>query len=138
MSVFSFTLVSPEKVLFNQEVNMVVIPGLEGDIGILSQHAPLLTLLRPGVITVYEESKILVKIFVDGGFAEVTPERCVVLITEGTPLEALDKDALEVEIRNLLEDVADSKTSEERRQADQSLEIARTKLMEVLTNQKLK
>lgn len=138
MSVFPFTLVSPEKVLFNQEVSMVVVPGLEGDIGILPQHAPLLTLLRPGVVTVYEGSKILVRIFVDGGFAEVTPEKCVALITEGTPLEALDKAALEVEIKNLLEDITDSKTLAERKQADQNLEIARTKLMEVLTNQNLR
>ncbi len=117
---------------------MVVIPGIEGDIGVLPQHAPLLTLLRPGVVTVYEESKILIRIFVSGGFAEVEPERCTALVTEGVPLGALDKSALEMEINNLLEDVADSKTPEERLQADQNLEIARAKLMEVLTQQKLR
>ncbi|MBS0272101.1 MAG: ATP synthase F1 subunit epsilon [Proteobacteria bacterium] len=138
MSVFPFILISPEKILFDQEVSMVVIPGLDGDIGVLPQHAPLLTLLRPGVVTVYEESKILVRVFVDGGFAEVTPERCVALVTEGTPLETLDKAALEIEIKNLLEDVADSRTPEERKQADQNLGIAQAKLMEVLTIQKLR
>lgn len=134
MTVFPFTLASPEKVLFNQEVTMVVIPGLKGDIGVLPHHAPLLTLLRPGVITVYEESKILVRIFVDGGFSEITPERCIALVTEGTPLEALDKASLEMKIKNLLEDVSDSKTPEERIEADRNLEIARAKLMEVITN----
>ena len=137
MATLPFTLVSPEKVLFDQEVSMVVIPGIEGDIGVLPQHAPLLTLLRPGVVTVYEEEKVLVRIFVDGGFSEVTPERCVALVTEGTPLESLDKAALEIEIKNLLEDVADSKTPEERKQADQNLEIARAKLMEIVTHQKI-
>src|SRR3989338_1895890 len=127
MTKIPFTLVSPEKVIFDQEVTMVVIPGLDGDIGILPQHAPLLTLLRPGVITVYEGSKILVRIFVDGGFAEVTPERGMALVNEATPLEALDKASLELKIKNLLEDVVDSKTLEERIEADRELEIARAK-----------
>lgn len=134
MATLPFTLVTPERVLFDQEVSMVVIPGIDGDIGILPHHAPLLTLLRPGVITVYEEAKILVRIFVDGGFSEVTPERCTALVTEGTPLEALDKASLEIEIKNLLEDSADSKTSEERKEADRSLEIAKAKLMEIITS----
>lgn len=133
MATFPFTLVSPEKVLFDQDVSMVVIPGIDGDIGVLPQHAPLLTLLRPGVITVYEDSKILVRIFVDGGFSEITPEKCTALVTEGTPLEALDKASLEIEIKNLIEDIADSKTAEERKEADQSLEIARAKLMEIMS-----
>lgn len=137
MAIFPFTLVSPEKVLFDREVSMVVIPGIDGDIGVLPQHAPLLTLLRPGVVTVYEDSKILVRIFVDGGVSEVTPERCVALVTEGTPLEALDKAALEIEVKNLIEDVADSKTPEERKKTDQDLEIGRAKLMEIITHQKV-
>jgi F-type H+-transporting ATPase subunit epsilon len=137
MALFHFSLVSPEKVLLEKDVTMVVLPGLEGDIGILPNHAPLLTLLRPGVVTVYEESKVQLRIFVDGGFLEVTPEKCIALVTEGTPLESLDPSSLELEIKNLLEDLADSQSPEERKQADQHLEIARTKLMEVLTHQKL-
>ena len=136
METLSFTLISPEKVLFNRDVSMVVIPGLEGDIGVLPHHAPLLTLLRPGVIIIYDGAKILVRIFVDGGFSEVTPERCVALVTEGTPLETLDKSALEIEIKNLIEDIADSKTPAERKQVDQNLEIARAKLMEIVTHQR--
>jgi F-type H+-transporting ATPase subunit epsilon len=136
MATLPFKLVSPEKVLFDQEVSMVVVPGIEGDIGVLPQHAPLLTLLRPGVVTIYEEEKVLIRIFVDGGFSEVASERCVALITEGKPLEAIDKAALEIEIKNLLEDVADSKTPEERKQANKNLEIARVKLMEVVSYQK--
>jgi len=128
----AFSLVSPEKVLFDQAVTMVVIPGLEGNIGALPGHAPLLTLLRPGVVTVYEGEKILVRLFVDGGFAEITPDSCRALVTEGTLLEALDKSALELEIKNLLEEMADNRALEERKQADQNLEIARAKLMEVL------
>ena len=137
MDSFHFSLVSPEKVLLEKDVTMVVLPGSEGDIGILPNHAPLLTLLRPGVVTVYEESKVQLRIFVDGGFLEVTPEKCVALVTEGTPLESLDPSSLELKIKNLLEDLADSQKPEERNQADQNLQIARAKLMEVLTHQKL-
>lgn len=136
MPTLPFTLVSPEKVLFDQDVSMVVIPGLKGDIGVLPNHAPLLTLLRPGVVSVYENEKVLVRVFVNGGFAEITPERCTALVMEGTPLEALDKATLEMEIKNLIEDMADSRTEEERRIADRDLEIARAKLMEVITQQK--
>lgn len=133
MATLQFSLVSPEKVLLDQPVSMVVIPGLEGDIGVLPGHAPLLTLLRPGVVTVYEEEKILVKIFVNGGFSEVTPDKCVALVPEGTPLEALEKGALEIEIKNLLEDMADSKTEKERKGTEQSLNIAQAKMMEILS-----
>ncbi|MBY0501209.1 MAG: ATP synthase F1 subunit epsilon [Alphaproteobacteria bacterium] len=136
MGTFSFSLVSPEKVLLEQDVSMVVIPGLEGDIGVLPGHAPLLTLLRPGVVKVYEEEKILVKIFVDGGFSEITPERCMTLVTEGIPLESLDKASLEIEIKNLLEDLNDSQTAEERKEADRNLEISRAKLLEIMAYQK--
>lgn len=126
-----FTLVSPEKILFDQEVSMVVIPGIEGDIGVLPQHAPLLTLLRPGVVSVYEGEQVLIKLFIDGGFCEITPEKCTALVTSGTTLESLSKTALEMEIKNLLEDREDSKTPEEQKKMDQNLDVARAKLLEI-------
>lgn len=137
MTTLRFTLVSPEKTLFDQEVTMVVIPGHNGDIGVLPHHAPLLTLLRPGVVSIYEGTKVLIKLFIDGGFCEVTPEKCMALVTIGTPLEALNKTALEMEIKNLLEDREDSRSPEEQKKTDQHLEIARTKLMELSVYQKL-
>jgi len=136
MSTIHFSLVSPEKILFEKEVSMVVVPGIDGDIGVLPQHAPLLTTLRPGIVTVYEGNDILVKIFVDGGFSEITPERCTALVTEGTPVETLDRSALELEIQNLLEDAQDSKTHEARQDADRSLEMARIKLMALVSQPK--
>lgn len=127
-----FTLVSPEKVLFDQDVSMAVIPGVEGDIGILPNHSALLTLLRPGVVTLYKNEKNFVRVFIDGGFSQITPEGCVTLVTEGLFLEALDKASLELEIKNLIEDVIDSRTVEERTKADKNLEVARAKLMAVV------
>ncbi|MBL8676249.1 MAG: ATP synthase F1 subunit epsilon [Alphaproteobacteria bacterium] len=137
METFPFTLVSPEKILLEREVSMVVIPGLNGDIGVLPNHAPLLTLLRPGVVRVYDGTKIFMQIFVNGGFSEITPHKCVTLVTEGTLLEFLDKSTLEIEIKNLLEDIEISKTTEEREQVGENLDIARAKLMEILTNEKM-
>jgi F-type H+-transporting ATPase subunit epsilon len=137
METFPFTLVSPEKILLEREVSMVVIPGLKGDIGVLPNHAPLLTLLRPGVVRIYDGREIFMQIFVDGGFSEVTPEKCVALVTEGTLLESLDKSTLEIEIKNLLEDIEISKTREEREQVGENLDIARAKLMEILTHEKM-
>jgi ATP synthase, F1 epsilon subunit (delta in mitochondria) len=134
MASLHFNLVSPEKVILDQPVDMVVIPGAEGDIGVLPRHAPLLTLLRPGVITIYEAGKSSTRIFVDGGFAEVTPEKCIALVTEGAPLESLDKRALEIEIQQLIEDVAKSTTLEEREQADRNLFIAEAKLKEMIAS----
>lgn len=132
-----FTLVSPEKILFDQEVTMVVIPGIDGDIGVLPDHAPLLTLLRPGVVSVYEGEQVFVKLFIDGGFCEITAEKCTALVTSGMALESLTKTALEMEIKNLLEDREDSKTLEEQKRADQNLDIARAKLMEITAHKKL-
>lgn len=128
-----FNLVSPEHVLFDQEVSMVVVPGIDGDIGVLPNHAPLLTLLRPGVVSVYEGANVLVKLFVDGGFCEIGPDRCTALVTKGTPLSALNKATLELEIKQLLDEREGDETVESRRK---NLQIARTKVMEIVSHQK--
>src|SRR5512142_2489692 len=97
----NFELVSPERLLLSQPVEMVVIPGAEGDIGVLPQHAPLITTLRPGSIAIYEGGRVKSRIFVAGGFAEVTPERCTVLADETVALASLDPAAIEANIRVL-------------------------------------
>ena len=86
MEPLQFNLVSPEKTLFEKAIQMVVVPGVQGDIGVLPEHAPFVTLLRAGIVTIYEENKSVVEIFVDGGVAELTPDRCTALVTSLTPL----------------------------------------------------
>ena len=76
---FELELVSPERLLLSEPVDMAVIPGSEGDFGVLAGHSLLISTLRPGVIDVYEGNKVSERIFVSGGFAEVTPERVTVL-----------------------------------------------------------
>ena len=92
-----FELVSPEKLLLAEAVAMVVVPGSEGNFGVLPGHALLISTVRPGVIDVYadEQSQVSERIFVSGGFAEVTPERRTVLADEALPLSALDRGDLE-------------------------------------------
>jgi F-type H+-transporting ATPase subunit epsilon len=72
-------IISPEKLLVSKPVDMVVIPGTEGDLGILPGHAKLITSLRGGLVDLYENNAITDRFFVSGGFAEVTEDRCSVL-----------------------------------------------------------
>ena len=75
----SIEIVSPEKLLVSQSVDMVVIPGSEGDLGVLPDHSPMITLLRGGEVILYEGERVTARYFVTGGFAEVTGERVTVL-----------------------------------------------------------
>jgi F-type H+-transporting ATPase subunit epsilon len=84
-------IVSPEKLLLSRAVDMVVIPASEGDMGVLEGHAPMIVMLRGGVISLYEGDRVTDTLFVAGGFAEVTPERCTVLANEVSPIGELDK-----------------------------------------------
>ncbi len=75
-------IVTPERLLLSRPVDMVVIPASEGDMGVLEGHAPAIVMLRGGIIALYEGEQITDQMYVAGGFAEVTPERCTVLASE--------------------------------------------------------
>ena len=124
-----FELVSPEKLLVSEPVAMVVVPGSEGDFGVLPRHAPLISNVRPGVITVYEtRTQVSRRIFVAGGFAEVVGERCTVLVEHATPMEELDRASVESALRDAQEDLADAKSDEERAEAKKRVRIAEEQL----------
>lgn len=91
MATFQLELVSPEKLLLSRQVEMVVIPAAEGEMGVLPGHAPMIVALRGGVIRVVEGGRDAERLFVAGGFAEVTPERVTVLADEATPVAELSK-----------------------------------------------
>ena len=102
MATISFDLVSPEKLLFNDKVEMIIVPGTEGDIGVLPGHSKLISSLRSGRVMVYGENKDLLKsFFVSGGFAEVNPEKCIVLGETVEEMNSLDKNSIEKEIQEL-------------------------------------
>ena len=100
MATFHFELVSPDKISFSGEVDQVDVPGSEGDFGVLAGHAPLIALLRPGLMTVYaagEQTRLVVL----GGFAEVGPDGLTVLANVATSLEDLDRAALQAQIAEM-------------------------------------
>ncbi len=88
-----FEIVTPSKLLIAEQADMVVVPGDDGDFGVLPGHAPLLSSIRPGVIDVHEDGAVRSRYFIAGGFAEVDPEKCVVLADEAMPVADLDKTA---------------------------------------------
>ena len=95
----NFELVTPERIVLSEMVDMVVVPGTEGNFGVLPGHSLLISTMRPGTIDVYQGQTVTHRIFVVGGFAEVTPERCTVLATEAAPAEELNRPAIESELQ---------------------------------------
>lgn len=96
-----FELVTPERLLVSRDVEMVVVPGSEGNFGVLPGHAPLIATIRPGTVDIYENRAVSERIFVVGGIAEVTPERCTVLADEAVPPDSLDRAALDAELTEI-------------------------------------
>tara|TARA_B100000579_G_scaffold383932_1_gene354048 strand:- start:448 stop:849 length:402 start_codon:yes stop_codon:yes gene_type:complete len=120
-STISFDLVSPEELIFNDKVGMIIVPGKEGDIGVLPNHSKLLSSLRPGRILVFGESKNLLKsFFVSGGFVEINPEKCIVLAEEVDEMSSLEKGTIEQQMRDLENENSD--------EAKQKYMIARSKI----------
>jgi F-type H+-transporting ATPase subunit epsilon len=109
-----FELVSPERLLLSEPVEMVVVPGADGLFGVLPRHAPLVSTLAPGVIQVYESGQVKDRIFVAGGFAEVTPTRCTVLAERAVKMAEIDKTALQRKLKDLADDLAAAKTDDEK------------------------
>ena len=102
MAKISFDLVSPENLIFNDDVGMIIIPGKDGDLGVLPGHSKVMSSLRPGRVMVYGEDKNLLKaFFVSGGFAEVNPEKCIVLAESVDEINSLEKSTIEKGIQDL-------------------------------------
>lgn len=121
MATFQFELVSPERLLFSAEAEQVVVPGAEGDFGVLANHAPVMSTIRPGVLSVETGSERKEYVLL-GGFAEVGPERLTVLAEKAYERDAVDKDDLAQQVQNAREDVADAKDDETRAKAQEQLD----------------
>jgi F-type H+-transporting ATPase subunit epsilon len=104
----SLEIVSPEKLLVSQSVDMVVIPGSEGDIGVLPEHSPMITLLRGGEVILYEGERVTSRYFVTGGFAEITEERVTVLADTAEPSSALNRAEGERQLQDALKELAEA------------------------------
>jgi F-type H+-transporting ATPase subunit epsilon len=124
----AFELVAPEALVLSRDVEMVVVPGAEGDFGVLPRHTPMISNVRPGVLKVYENGQVTDRIFVAGGFAEVTPTRCTVLADEAAPVAEIDRSAAEAAFRNAQDDLRDAKSDLERRDAERRAAVSEAKL----------
>jgi F-type H+-transporting ATPase subunit epsilon len=113
MAGLHFEFVSPESVLFSGDVDQVDLPGIEGDLGVLPGHAPMVTLLRPGIVTIMREGQ-REPVVVVGGFAEMGPSGLTVLADRAGAREDFDLESLADDIRDTEEDVADCKDDAQR------------------------
>ena len=125
MAELHFEFVSPENVLFSGDVDQVDLPGIEGDMGILAGHAPLVTVLRPGVITIFDGGA-REQVVVIGGFAEVSPTGLTVLADRAVAREDFDAAELARDIKDADEDVADAASDAERDKLNRRLEQLKT------------
>jgi F-type H+-transporting ATPase subunit epsilon len=126
-----FELVSPERLLLSRPVDMVVVPGGDGDFAVLPGHALLMSTVRGGVIDMYEGDTISSRIFVAGGFVEVTAERCTVLAEEAIPLDDIDRGEAESRLKDAELAVDDAGDDDERAAAEAKLDVAKA-LIEAL------
>lgn len=119
-----FELVSPSKLLVSSAVDMVVVPGTEGDFGALPRHAPVIATVRPGVIDIHDAGKVSNRIFVAGGFAEVNEERITVLAEEAIPVADLTAEQASERLKAAQEALADARTDAEKAAAEKRVAIA--------------
>lgn len=98
---FKFELVSPERVLASEEVGLVVVPGTDGDFGVLAEHAPLVSSIRPGVVSVTSPAGEVKRIFVTAGFADVSPTLCSILAEQAVNVDDIDRAKVEQELKEL-------------------------------------
>ncbi|MCH8153717.1 MAG: F0F1 ATP synthase subunit epsilon [Proteobacteria bacterium] len=118
-----FELVTPERLVVSRGVDMVVVPGTEGDFGVLPGHTPMISTVRPGIVNVYEGREIVERMFVAGGFAEVTAARCTVLADRAVAVDELDRAAAEQTLKDAREDLADADTDDARAEAEKQIAI---------------
>lgn len=121
----AFDLVSPERLLLSEDAEMVTVPGTEGEFGVLAGHMPVISTLRPGVISVQGGAAGDARFFVLGGFAEVNPLKITVLAEEAIPMEQINPAVLDQRIRNAEEDILLAKTERERARAVEFLDNLR-------------
>jgi len=129
MNKFHFELVSPEARLMAEDVTLVTIPGAEGDFGVLDGHAPLVSAIRPGIVSIHRNDMkdAPVRIFIGGGFADVGLHHCTILAEDTMPAEQLDAAALDAEIANLNARLAGTSDEYEQHKLYRQLEKAQAK-----------
>lgn len=130
-----FELVSPERLMFSANVGEVIIPGTEGDFGVLAGHSNLISTVRPGVINILDDAaRVTDRIFVEGGFAEVNASSCTVLAERAQKVDEIDRMKAEQALADAREDVQDAKNDIDRAIAVSALEIAEARMHALTTS----
>ncbi len=124
----AFELVSPERLVRSQAVEMVVVPGFEGDFGVLPGHMPLISTVRAGVIRIYENDQVVEQLFVAGGFAEVTGLGCTVLADIAVPVDEIDPTVVERQLEEASAELTEATTDAARAAAEKHVAVARAML----------
>lgn len=120
-------IIAPDGPLFQGQAEMVLIPGEDGDLGILPQHIPTIVALRPGTALLYDKNKIIKRFFLSGGFADITETALTVLATDAHDLAQLDRKQVEKEITERREDLKTIKDETEKKVIAQQLAVANAK-----------
>jgi len=121
MAAFTFELVSPEKILFSGDVEQVVVPGTEGDFAVLKDHAPVMSALRPGVLTYTDAKGTSETVFIRGGFVDATPSLLTVLADQAIPVANMTEAAFTAEVELATASLAAASTDEGKRLAAERL-----------------
>jgi len=123
-----FELVAPERLVQSKSVGMVVVPCSEGDIGVLPGHSPLIGTVRPGVVDIFENDKITERVFVSGGFVEVTSDRCTLLAEEAIAVSDIKREDADARIEAAKEAIEKAGSDAEKARANAALEMAEAML----------
>jgi len=126
-----FELVSPSKLVVSKPVEMVVVPGGDGDLGVLPGHAPMIATVRPGTIAIFAGGQVSERIFVAGGFVEITPDRVAVLAELAEPVSGIDRAASEQSVKDAREDMAMARGEFDKARAEEALAVAEARLSAV-------
>ncbi len=125
---FRLDIVSPEKVILQGQFTMVVVPGTNGDLGILPYHSPLISTLRPGLINVYQESDIVHQYYSREGFVHVNAQGCSLMVDECLALEDLSVDSIEHILQEKREALEKAQTASEQEALTRDLHFANLQL----------
>ena len=118
---FQFELVSPERLLVSEQVEFVVIPGAEGEMTVMANHAPVMSTIKPGVVTVNPVSGPAERYVVFGGFADILPTGCTLLAESAVSVKDIDKGEIARRIQEAREDLNDAKDHHSRTRAEEFL-----------------
>ncbi|MBN9412940.1 MAG: ATP synthase F1 subunit epsilon [Candidatus Paracaedimonas acanthamoebae] len=123
-----FRIVSPERLLFTDDIEMVIIPGSRGDFGVLPSHSPMVSTLRPGLVTIYNRGNIQERVYVANGFAHLTETDCTILAEESIFLAEMNAEMIEETIKYAKQELENARTEEEKAALKRDLDYIRSKL----------